>query len=55
MWAGLGYYRRAERLWEGACKVVNELKGEIPRTASKLTSELPGVGQYTAGMYLYNS
>lgn len=49
VWSGLGYYRRATRLWEGACKVVKELNGEIPRTAPELVAQLPGVGRYTAG------
>ena len=49
VWSGLGYYRRATRLWEGACKVVKELNGEIPQTAQELMTQLPGVGRYTAG------
>jgi A/G-specific adenine glycosylase len=48
MWAGLGYYSRGKRLWEGAQKVVTELNGEVPQTAEKLMKELPGVGRYTA-------
>ncbi|HTX75099.1 MAG TPA: A/G-specific adenine glycosylase, partial [Terracidiphilus sp.] len=46
-WSGLGYYRRARALHESAKAVLNEYKGEIPRTAAAL-SRLPGVGVYTA-------
>ncbi len=48
MWAGLGYYRRAKFLHQGAQLVVNEYKGALPRTAKEL-QEIPGVGRYTAG------
>ncbi|KAL6839805.1 hypothetical protein ACP4OV_030493 [Aristida adscensionis] len=46
MWAGLGYYRRARFLLEGAKQIVQ--KGEFPRTASALR-EVRGIGDYTAG------
>ncbi|XP_052139109.1 adenine DNA glycosylase-like [Oryza glaberrima] len=46
MWAGLGYYRRARFLLEGAKQIVE--KGEFPRTASTLR-EVRGIGDYTAG------
>lgn len=49
LWAGLGYYSRAKRLWEGAQKVVNQLDGLLPNNAKDLQSEIPGVGRYTAG------
>ncbi|CAO3613233.1 unnamed protein product [Mucor fragilis] len=49
LWAGLGYYSRAKRLWEGAQKVVNQLGGLLPNNAKDLQSEIPGVGRYTAG------
>ncbi|ESP00360.1 hypothetical protein LOTGIDRAFT_55450, partial [Lottia gigantea] len=49
MWSGLGYYSRGRRLHEGAQKVVNELKSEMPRNAESLMKKLPGVGRYTAG------
>ncbi|KAI8373656.1 DNA glycosylase [Choanephora cucurbitarum] len=49
LWAGLGYYSRAKRLWEGAQKVVNELDGLLPDSAKDLQQEIPGVGRYTAG------
>nr|CAD1819897.1 unnamed protein product [Ananas comosus var. bracteatus] len=46
MWAGLGYYRRARFLLEGAKCIVD--KGEFPQTASALR-RVPGIGDYTAG------
>ncbi|CAN6330842.1 unnamed protein product [Urochloa humidicola] len=46
MWAGLGYYRRARFLLEGAKQIVE--KGEFPRTASALR-DIRGIGDYTAG------
>tara|TARA_B100000683_G_scaffold71501_1_gene69986 strand:- start:32985 stop:34637 length:1653 start_codon:yes stop_codon:yes gene_type:complete len=46
-WAGLGYYRRAKYLLEGAKYVANELDGRYPRTVEGLT-KIPGVGPYTA-------
>ncbi|XP_028756732.1 adenine DNA glycosylase [Neltuma alba] len=47
MWAGLGYYRRARFLLEGAKKIVAE-GGRIPNTVSALR-KIPGIGDYTAG------
>jgi len=47
-WEGLGYYRRARFLHEGAIKIVEELGGRFPTTHESLL-ELPGVGPYTAG------
>ncbi|XP_025110074.1 adenine DNA glycosylase-like [Pomacea canaliculata] len=49
MWSGLGYYSRGKRLHEGAKKVVNELEGQVPKSAADLEKKLPGVGRYTAG------
>ncbi|KAF8658021.1 hypothetical protein HU200_059483 [Digitaria exilis] len=46
VWAGLGYYRRARFLLEGAKQIVE--KGEFPRTTSALR-EVRGIGDYTAG------
>ncbi|XP_062204031.1 adenine DNA glycosylase [Phragmites australis] len=46
LWAGLGYYRRARFLLEGAKQIIE--KGEFPRTASALR-EVRGIGDYTAG------
>ncbi|XP_053549548.1 adenine DNA glycosylase isoform X2 [Bombina bombina] len=48
-WSGLGYYSRGRRLYEGAQKVISELKGQMPRSAELLQKLLPGVGKYTAG------
>ncbi|OVA06289.1 HhH-GPD domain [Macleaya cordata] len=47
MWAGLGYYRRARFLLEGA-KMVVEGGGEFPRTVPALR-KVRGIGDYTAG------
>ncbi|KAI3450165.1 hypothetical protein Pfo_006830 [Paulownia fortunei] len=47
MWAGLGYYRRARFLLEGA-KMIVEGGGEFPKTASSLQM-VKGIGNYTAG------
>ncbi|KAL6967878.1 hypothetical protein U1Q18_044907 [Sarracenia purpurea var. burkii] len=47
MWAGLGYYRRARYLLEGAKMIVEE-GGVFPTTVSSLR-KVPGIGDYTAG------
>lgn len=47
-WQGLGYYRRARLLRDGARQVVAEHGGEVPRDAAALAA-LPGVGDYTRG------
>ncbi|XP_031281623.1 adenine DNA glycosylase-like [Pistacia vera] len=47
MWAGLGYYRRARFLSEGAKMIVAE-GGGFPGTVSALR-KVPGIGNYTAG------
>nr|XP_016489952.1 PREDICTED: adenine DNA glycosylase-like [Nicotiana tabacum] len=47
MWAGLGYYRRARFLLEGAKEVV-EQGGTFPETVSDLRN-IKGIGEYTAG------
>ncbi|XP_052198358.1 adenine DNA glycosylase isoform X2 [Diospyros lotus] len=46
MWAGLGYYRRARYLLEGAKLIVQG--GKFPETVSDLL-KVPGIGDYTAG------
>jgi A/G-specific adenine glycosylase len=46
-WSGLGYYRRARMLHKAAQFVVEELGGQIPRSAQLLRT-LPGVGEYTS-------
>ncbi|HEY6880303.1 MAG TPA: A/G-specific adenine glycosylase, partial [Polyangiales bacterium] len=47
-WSGLGYYRRARLLHEGARAVVRDHGGELPRDAVARRA-LPGIGAYTAG------
>src|SRR5712671_2426670 len=36
LWSGLGYYARGRNLHRASQKIVFELGGEFPRTASKL-------------------
>jgi len=48
MWAGLGYYRRAQMLLKGAIKVVEDYDGVLPDTTQELLN-IPGIGPYTAG------
>ncbi|KAG5232132.1 A/G-specific adenine DNA glycosylase [Salix suchowensis] len=47
MWAGLGYYRRARFLLEGARMIVAGGDG-FPKIVSSLL-KVPGIGDYTAG------
>ena len=47
-WSGLGYYRRARLLHQGAKHVHGALGGELPRSVSGLRA-IPGIGRYTAG------
>lgn len=51
LWSGLGYYRRARSLREGARIVVERHGGEFPRDYSKAL-DIPGVGPYTAAAIL---
>lgn len=46
-WGRLGYPRRALRLHEAACTVVDRHRGVLPSTHEELLA-LPGVGEYTA-------
>ena len=46
-WAGLGFYRRARLLHQGAKHVVNEYQGELPQTVPELL-KITGIGPYTA-------
>ncbi|OEU15327.1 DNA glycosylase, partial [Fragilariopsis cylindrus CCMP1102] len=46
-WAGLGFYRRARYLHQGAKYVVKELDGKLPTTPQGL-SKIQGIGPYTA-------
>ncbi|KAK8809643.1 hypothetical protein WA158_000586 [Blastocystis sp. Blastoise] len=48
MWSGLGYYRRAKYLHQGAQTVMNKYNGIIPSTTKELL-DIPGIGKYTAG------
>ena len=48
LWEGLGYYRRAHNLQQGAKQVVNEYGGKLPATAEELI-RIHGIGPYTAG------
>lgn len=45
-WEGLGYYRRARMLRDGAARIV--AMGRWPESAEELR-EIPGIGLYTAG------
>jgi A/G-specific adenine glycosylase len=47
-WSGLGYYRRARMLREGAIDVMTRFGGVIPRPVDELMS-IAGIGRYTAG------
>ncbi|CAM6100489.1 unnamed protein product [Calypogeia fissa] len=48
LWAGLGYYRRARFLLEGAKQIVEKCAGVFPETVAELRN-VRGIGQYTAG------
>ncbi|MEC7546585.1 MAG: A/G-specific adenine glycosylase [Pseudomonadota bacterium] len=47
-WTGLGYYARGRNLHKCAQTVVNDHKGEFPRSVEGLAA-LPGIGRSTAG------
>ncbi|MCK5944250.1 MAG: A/G-specific adenine glycosylase, partial [Planctomycetes bacterium] len=47
-WRGLGYYRRARLLRDGARRVTERHGGVVPDTVEALR-DLPGVGPYTLG------
>jgi len=47
-WSGLGYYRRARLLHEGARTVVRDCGGVLPSDRKALLA-LPGIGTYTSG------
>ena len=51
LWSGLGYYRRARSLREGARALLDRHGGEFPRTLEEALA-LPGVGPYTAAAIL---
>jgi A/G-specific adenine glycosylase len=48
LWSGLGYYRRAKMLREGAVDVVERFGGKVPQSVDELLS-IAGIGRYTAG------
>lgn len=47
-WRGLGYYRRARLLRDGARQVVRDHDGAVPETSRELGA-LSGIGTYTRG------
>ena len=47
-WSGLGYYRRARMLRQGAIDVMARFGGALPRTVDELMT-IAGIGRYTAG------
>jgi A/G-specific adenine glycosylase len=47
-WRGLGYYRRARLLRDGARAVVEQHGGRVPDSPDELAN-LPGIGPYTRG------
>ncbi len=47
-WRGLGYYRRARLLRDGAHAVVRDHDGRVPNDPDAL-GQLPGIGTYTRG------
>jgi A/G-specific adenine glycosylase len=47
-WRGLGYYRRARLLRDGARAVLERHRGRIPADPEAL-ARLPGIGSYTRG------
>lgn len=47
-WSGLGYYRRARMLRDGAITVTERFGGKLPETVEELLT-IPGIGRYTAG------
>src|SRR4051812_41817213 len=47
-WSGLGYYRRARMLRDGAIDVMTRFGGAIPRNVDELMT-IAGIGRYTAG------
>lgn len=47
-WSGLGYYRRARMLRDGARAVQERFSGVVPSEVTELLT-IPGIGRYTAG------
>ena len=51
LWEGLGYYCRAKNLLKTSKILINKYNGKIPDSFTKL-KELPGIGEYTANIFL---
>ena len=47
-WSGLGYYRRARMMRDGAIAVQDRFDGRLPVDVAPLMT-IPGIGRYTAG------
>lgn len=47
-WEGLGYYRRARLLQQGAQTVITRFEGQLPADAEALKA-VPGIGAYMSG------
>jgi A/G-specific adenine glycosylase len=47
LWSGLGYYRRARMLHQGARAVAENCQGVMPQNRASLRN-LPGIGSYTS-------
>jgi len=47
-WSGLGYYRRARMLRQGAIDVMARFGGSLPESVDELMT-IAGIGRYTAG------
>lgn len=47
-WSGLGYYRRARMLQEGAKEIMRKCGGHFPEDPHDVRA-LPGIGRYTSG------
>ncbi len=48
LWSGLGYYRRARFLYEGAQMIMNEMGGKFP-SDFEMMMQIPGIGRSSAG------
>jgi A/G-specific adenine glycosylase len=48
LWSGLGYYRRARFLHEGAQMIVGEMEGNFPSDFDMMM-KIPGIGRSTSG------
>lgn len=51
LWSGLGYYRRARLLHQGARHLLEHHQGILPANLAELR-KVPGIGPYTAGAIL---